>query len=246
MAQLDLQGVSKHFGGVQANDDISLQIERGEVVGLIGPNGSGKTTLFNSIVGFHRIDRGTVYFEGRNIAGLSPSAIARMGLIRTFQRTRIYRDMTCEENLRVSLPEQELSLWKLASTLPPASRTRAYELLSYVGLAGHERSLADELSFGQRRLVELAMALMPAPKLLLLDEPTAGINPAAIEMLFALLRQINRELGVTFLVIEHNIPVLMKLAHRICVLNRGRVLAQGTPGEVQNNQQVLDAYLGSR
>jgi ABC-type branched-subunit amino acid transport system ATPase component len=246
MAFLEIRDVSKRFGGMAANDQISLDVQRGEIVGLIGPNGSGKTTLFNSIVGYHRIDAGRVRFEGRNIVGLSVQSIARLGLLRTFQQTRVYRGMTCLENVGISMPSRYLRLQHLAWPVPRDLDCRARELLGFVGLGDHQDHLAGEMSFGQQRLLELAMVLMSGPKLLLLDEPTAGVNPATIEALMAHLRSVRRELGITLLVIEHNMPVIMGLADRICCLNRGRVLAEGTPSQVQNDQRVIDAYLGAR
>jgi branched-chain amino acid transport system ATP-binding protein len=246
MPQLDLRDVSKRFGGVPANDLISLQVRRGEIVGLIGPNGSGKTTLFNSIVGHHRIDGGSVRFEGRDVTGLRVQAIARLGVLRTFQQARTYRGMTCLENVQISLPHRHLLLKNLAWGLPAASTARARNLLDFVGLSGQFDELAGELSFGQQRLLELAMVLMNEPKLLLLDEPTAGINPTAIKALIERLRQVSRELSITLLVIEHNIPAIMRLADRIYCLNRGRVLAEGTPAQIQKDQRVIDTYLGAR
>ena len=246
MAQLDLRNVSKHFGAVPANDDISLQVDSGEIVGLIGPNGSGKTSLFNSIVGHHRVDRGTVCFEGRDITGLQVQAIARLGVLRTFQKTRTYPAMTCLENLNISLPHLYLSLKNLPRTIPAASTARALALLEFVGISDRADELAGELSFGQQRLLELAMTLMNQPKLLLLDEPTAGINPTMIKTLVERLRDVRRRFGITLLVIEHNMPVIMDLADRIYCLNRGRVLAEGTPAQIQADQRVIDAYLGAR
>jgi branched-chain amino acid transport system ATP-binding protein len=246
MLQLDVHDVSKSFGAMLANDGVSLKVRKGEIVGLIGPNGSGKTTVFNCVVGHHPIDRGTVCFEGRDIVGLRVQAVARLGMLRTFQQTRVYRDMTCLENIRASLPSGEMRLRDLAWPLPRDSFQRACGVLGLVGLADHRDQLAGEMSFGQQRLLELAMVLMNEPKLLLLDEPTAGINPTAIATLIIRLRHVNRELGVTLLVIEHNMPVIMGLADRIYCLNRGKVLAEGTPSEVQNDQRVIDAYLGAR
>jgi ABC-type branched-subunit amino acid transport system ATPase component len=244
--QLDLHDVSKGFGGVPANDRISLQVHKGEIVGLIGPNGSGKTTLFNSIVGHHVIDGGTVRFEDRDVTGLRVQAIARLGVLRTFQQARIYRDMTCIENVEISLPPRLLLLKDLAWRLPAASTARAIDLLNFVGLTEQSDELAGKLSFGEQRLLELAMVLMNEPKLLLLDEPTAGVNPTTIKALIEHLRQISREFGITLVVIEHNMPVIMGLADRIYCLNRGRMLAEGTPAQIQNDQRVIDAYLGAR
>lgn len=246
MPQLVLRDVSKRFGGLFANDAVSLHVEQGEIVGLIGPNGSGKTTLFNSIVGHHALDGGTILFEGRDITGLRVQAVARLGILRTFQQTRIYRGMSCLDNLRVSLPHRQMRLRDLAWPLPSASAGRARELLDRIGLGAQAETPAGDMSFGQQRLLELAMVMMSEPRLLLLDEPTAGINPAAIEALMQWLRRISRAHGITLLIIEHNMPVIMGLADRIYCLNRGRVLAEGRPEEIQSNQRVVDAYLGAR
>jgi ABC-type branched-subunit amino acid transport system ATPase component len=244
--QLDLREVSKHFGGVRANDEISLQVRKGEIVGLIGPNGSGKTTLFNSVVGHHPLDSGVVLFEGRDITGLRVQKIARLGILRTFQHTRTYHGMSCLENLQISLPHRYLQPHYLAWTLPIGMAQRALTLLEFVGLLDKRSELAGQLSFGQQRLLELAMAIMNQPKLLLLDEPTAGINPAMISAVIERLRRVSRELGITLIIIEHNMPVIMDLADRIYCLNRGRILAEGTPGQIRNDSSVIDAYLGTR
>jgi len=246
MPQLDLRDISKHFGGVPANDLISLHVEPGEIIGLIGPNGSGKTTLFNSVVGHHVLDGGTVCFEARDITGFRVQAVARLGVLRTFQQARIYRGMTCLENVRISLPHRNLKLKNLALALPIESVSRSRELLDLVGMSEQFDQLAGDLSFGQQRLLELAMVLMNEPKLLLLDEPTAGINPTAIKALMDCLRRVRSDFSITLLVIEHNMPAIMDLADRIYCLNRGRVLAEGTPAQIQKDQRVIDAYLGAR
>lgn len=246
MAQLELREISKHFGGVAANDRISMEVSRGEIVGLIGPNGSGKTTLFNSIVGNHRVDGGVVRFEGQDITPLGVQDVARRGILRTFQQTRTYRDMTCQENVCISLPSEHMRLVDLAWPLPRQSEHRAREILLLVGLEAKADAVAGSMSFGQQRLLELAMVLMNEPKLLLLDEPTAGINPSAIKTVIDRLRTVSRTFGISLVVIEHNIPVIMEIADRIYCLNRGRVLAEGRPEQIQADQRVLDAYLGTR
>jgi ABC-type branched-subunit amino acid transport system ATPase component len=244
--QLDLREVSKRFGGVVANDRISLRAHHGEIVGLIGPNGSGKTTLFNSIVGHHPVDSGRVVFEGRDITGLRVAAVARLGVLRTFQQTRTYRAMTCLENLQISLPHPHLAPSQLARGWPAETTERALALLEFVGLAAHRHELAGALSFGQQRLLELVMALMNEPRLLLLDEPTAGINPSLINALLLRLRRVSSELGITMIVIEHNMRVIMALAERIYCLNRGQVLAEGPPERIREDPRVIAAYLGAR
>jgi ABC-type branched-subunit amino acid transport system ATPase component len=241
---LDVRQVTKRFGGVVANNHVSLSVKAGEIVGLIGPNGSGKSTLFGCIAGVHAVDEGDIFFEGKSIRHLRTAPIARMGLIRTYQQTRIYGAMDCMENMAISAREAQGGLLSLLKPVPPASKRRAEDLLGFVGLYEKRGEKAGSLSFGQQKLLEFAMALMNEPKLLLLDEPTAGINPTLINGLIDRLRRANTELGVTLLVIEHNMRVIMNLAHRITCLAHGQVLAAGTPAEVRDDPRVLDAYLG--
>jgi branched-chain amino acid transport system ATP-binding protein len=244
-ALLEVDGVSKSFGGVVANENVSLAVPEGAIVGLIGPNGSGKTTLFNSIVGFHPIDGGSVRFEGREISKLRVVNIARLGLLRTFQQTRIYGDMTCVENMLISTPVRLEQFWNLFRDHAQEDRDKADHLLEFVGLFAKRRLLAGDLSFGQQKLLEFAMALMNEPKLLLLDEPTAGINPTLINGLIDRLKRANADFGVTLLVIEHNMRVIMNLAEHIYCLAHGELLAEGPPQDIQNDQRVIDAYLGA-
>ena len=243
---LEARGLTKAFGGVVANDDISLDVARGAIVGLIGPNGSGKTTLFNCITAQARRDRGTLRFAGRNLEGLSSAAIARLGLVRTFQEAQVYEGMTCLENMTVSVSHAGEKLGALFGRAHGAVTAKALELLEFVGLAAKRDARGRELSYGERKLLELAMALMSEPKMLLLDEPTAGVNPALVERLLERLREINRSRGVTLLVIEHNMRVVMALAQRIYCLARGRLLASGTPQEIRTDPRVIEAYLGAR
>ncbi|MAM94811.1 ABC transporter ATP-binding protein [Parvibaculum sp.] len=243
-ALLEVKNVTKSFGGVVANRDVSLTVRQGEIAGLIGPNGSGKTTLFGSITGTHAVDSGDILFEGRSIAHLRPAPIARAGLLRTWQQTRIYGEMSCAENMAISAREAHGHVFSLLRPVPAATRRRGDDLLAFVGLHEKRMEKAGSLSFGQQKLLEFAMALMNEPKLLLLDEPTAGINPTLINGLIDRLRRANTELGVTLLVIEHNMRVIMNLAHRITCLAHGEVLAAGTPEEVRDDKRVLDAYLG--
>ncbi|MGH7383108.1 MAG: ABC transporter ATP-binding protein [Candidatus Methylomirabilales bacterium] len=242
---LEVQGVTKAFGGVVANDNISLTVPKGSIVGLMGPNGSGKTTLFNSIVGYHPIDKGSIIFEGREIVKLRVPEIARLGLLRTFQQTRVYSRMSCLENMQISVPDTRDGLRTMFSKVPTTVTERAEGLLEFVGLYPKRHLRGGELSFGQKKLLELAMALMHEPKLLLLDEPTAGINPILINGLVDRLKRINAELGLTLFVIEHNMRVIMKLAEHIYCLAHGQLLADGPPEEIQTDQRVIDAYLGA-
>jgi len=242
---IDVRGVSKSFGGVVANHDISLKVPEGGITGLIGPNGSGKTTLFNTIVGTHPVDSGSIFFEGKEISKLTVQKIARLGLLRTFQQTHIYGQMNCVQNMLVSVPHRKEAFLDIFKKYPPEVYERADELLEFVGLFSKRKLQAGDLSFGQQKLLEFAMALMNDPKVLLLDEPTAGINPTLINGLIDRLKRANQELGITLFVIEHNMRVIMNLAENIYCLAHGELLAEGTPESIQNDQRVIDAYLGA-
>ncbi|MGQ0547157.1 MAG: ABC transporter ATP-binding protein [Betaproteobacteria bacterium] len=245
-AILEVSGVSKSFGGVQANRHLCLEVAAGSITGLIGPNGSGKTTLFNSIVGFHPVDAGSIRFDGREISRLPVQKIARLGLIRNFQQTRVFRGMNCVDNLLVAAPHRD-GVWRdMFRRSAAALVARAERLLEFVGLHAKRRLPAGSLSFGQQRLLELAMALMNEPRLLLLDEPTAGINPTLINGLIDRLKAANREFGVTLFVIEHNMRVIMGLAGHVYCMSRGELLAAGPPERIQRDPHVIDAYLGAQ
>jgi ABC-type branched-subunit amino acid transport system ATPase component len=245
-AILEVDRVSKAFGGLVANREVTLRVPEGAIYGLIGPNGSGKTTLFNSIVGQHPIDGGSIRFQGREISRLRVPQIARLGMLRTFQQTRIYSGMTCLHNMVISVPTVELGWRSMFRKSPPSDLRKAEDLLHFVGLHDKRHLRARDLSFGQQKLLEFAMALMSRPRMLLLDEPTAGINPTLINGLLERLRQVNAELGITLLVIEHNMRVIMNLAQYIYCLAHGELLAEGKPEQVQKDARVLDAYLGAR
>ena len=244
--QLEVEGVCKRFGGVVANDHITLSVPQGRIIGLIGPNGSGKTTLFNSIVGYHPVDKGSIRFEGREISGMRVPEIARLGLLRTFQQTHIYGKMTCVQNMQISVPHTDEGLRTMFSRYPREVVDKAESLLEFVGLYAKRHLMAGDLSFGQQKLLEFAMALMNEPALLLLDEPTAGINPTLINGLIERLKRTNVDLGITLFVIEHNMRAIMNLAEHIYCLAHGQLLTSGPPDQIQNDQQVIDAYLGAK
>jgi ABC-type branched-subunit amino acid transport system ATPase component len=242
---IELTNVNKSFGGVIANRDVSLTVQRGAITGLIGPNGSGKTTLFNSIVGYHPIDSGSIRFEGQEISQLRVQEIARLGLLRTFQTTRIYGKMSCLQNMRISIPHRKASFFDMFAYEHGEVVERAEHLLAFVGLYEKRYLRAGSLSFGQQKLLEFAMALMNEPTVLLLDEPTAGINPTLINGLIDRLKRANAEFGITMLIIEHNMRVIMNMASKIYCLAHGEMLAAGKPSELQRDQNVIDAYLGA-
>jgi branched-chain amino acid transport system ATP-binding protein len=242
---IEVERVSKSFGGVVANHDVSMRVAQGGITGLIGPNGSGKTTLFNSIVGYHPIDSGSIRFEGEEISRLNVQNIARLGMLRTFQQTRVFAKMDCVQNMLISLPHRESGWRDMFRRYPAKLIEHAERLLEFVGLYTKRKLLAGSLSFGQQRLLEFAMALMNEPKVLLLDEPTAGINPTLINGLVDRLKRANKEFGITLFVIEHNMRVIMNLADHIYCMSHGELLAEGPPEKIQDDQRVIDAYLGA-
>ena len=242
---LEVSKVTKSYGGVIANNAVTMNVEHGGITGLIGPNGSGKTTLFHSIVGYHPIDSGSIKYNNQEISHKSVQEIARLGLIRTYQQTRIFSAMNCLENVLISLPHRKMKFLESFIRNSRVDYEKADRLLEFVGLYEKRYLTAGSLSFGQQKLLEFAMALMNEPNVLLLDEPTAGINPTQINGLIERLKRANSEFGITLFVIEHNMRVIMNLADRIYCLAHGKLLAEGTPAEIQRNQQVIDAYLGA-
>jgi neutral amino acid transport system ATP-binding protein len=240
---LEVQSLSKRFGGVTAVDDCSLSIELGSITGLIGPNGSGKTTVFNLITGFIAQDSGDVRFQGRSIAGLGPNRIYGLGIGRTFQLARIFPRLTALENMLV--PVRRSGLRALFSRGQwNDEKTRAMDMLATMDISHVAGLLGGSLSYGQRKLLELAAVMMARPQLVLLDEPAGGVNPALVERIGEHILGLNRE-GVTFLLVEHNMPFVMGLCNEVIVLHRGGVLARGGPAAVRADAAVLDAYLGS-
>jgi ABC-type branched-subunit amino acid transport system ATPase component len=234
-ATLRAEGVSKSFGGLQALADCSLTAPAGRITGLIGPNGSGKTTLFNAITGYERIDAGQVYLDERRITGASPQRVFSLGVGRTFQLTRIFPRLTVLENMLVPANRGRSTR---------EHRERAMDLLAFTGIASHASSLAGTLSYGQRKLLELAYVLVADPAVVLLDEPAGGVNPSLIHHITDRIRELNSA-GRTFLIVEHNMEFVMGLCHQVTVLDSGTVVASGPPEVIRTDPRVLDAYLGT-
>ena len=250
MNLLEIQGLVKKYYGLVAVDHVSLGIEDGEVVGLIGPNGSGKTTLFDCITKFSEPNEGKVFFLGKEITWQSAHGIVLRGLVRTFQQARIFPKMNLVENLLLAgqqhrLPYQWSNLWARGELKGRQIELlhRAQTLIEWVGLSALKEEWAGNLSYGQRKLLAMIMALMPEPRLLLLDEPTAAVNPVMIEKIKSMIRELNRK-GQTFFIIEHNMDVIMDLCTRVIVLDHGEKIAEGRPGEIQKNPRVIEAYFG--
>ena len=252
-ALLDVRLLDKHFGGLRACDQASFQVEAGRIAGMIGPNGAGKTTAFNCVAGFLRPDGGTVHFDGEDVTGLPPHRMFAKGLVRTFQIPQELETMTVLENLMLAGEHQSgESAWR-AWVLPGRIRreealleARAHEVLEQTQL-GHQAYIrAGALSGGQRKLLELARALMAEPKMILLDEPSAGVNPALIRRLSEHIRGLSERLGLTFLIIEHNLDFVRQLCDPVVVMAQGRVLDIGTPDDVLANPEVQAAYLSGQ
>ena len=233
---IEISGVRRHFGGIAAVDDVSFTIAAGMATGLIGPNGAGKTTLFNLLSGVDRPDRGEIRFEGRRISGMSAHQVAHLGVGRTFQSVRIFADMSVRENLTIAV-------LNAAHGGSPGSADRIAEALAYVDMARHIEAQAGLLSYGQRKLVELAMVLIQKPKLILLDEPVAGVNPVLTETIGSILGDLVSR-GQTLLIVEHNIPFVTALCQRVIVMTNGQLLADGSGEEIRRDERVLEAFLG--
>lgn len=242
MEILEAQNISKAYGGIQALNACSITVEQGTICGLIGPNGSGKTTLFNVITGYERINEGAVQYNGKSITNMSPDAIFRMGIGRTFQLTRIFPRLTVLENMHVAAQREGMAAtfgrWSSSH-----EQKRAHELLDFVGITRLKDMPAGNLSYGQKKLLEFAFILIAEPRIILLDEPAGGINPTMINQLTDRIRILNKR-GITFLVVEHNMEFVMGLCNKVTVLHRGAKIAEGTPEQVRKNPAVLEAYLG--
>jgi branched-chain amino acid transport system ATP-binding protein len=249
---LEVDHVYKHFGGIAAVAGAGLTVDRGSITALIGPNGAGKTTLFHVVSGFYRPEHGVIRFDGERIDGKPPHAIAQRGLVRTFQITKALRRMSVLENMMLAAPAQPGErFWRLFAT-PSAVRRReeevrerALELLALVRLERLAGDYAGTLSGGQRKLLEFARALMVEPTMIMLDEPMAGVNPSLGLQLLDHMRALQRERGLTFLLIEHDMEVVMTVSERVVVMGAGRVIADGPPEAVRRDEAVIDAYLGA-
>ncbi|MGE5311289.1 MAG: ABC transporter ATP-binding protein [Nitrospirota bacterium] len=250
---LEIRNLSKSFGGLKAIDDCSFVVRKGSITGLIGPNGAGKTTLFNVLTGFHKPDNGEILFNGRRIDGLPPYEVFRRGICRTFQIPREFGTVTVLENLML-VPEGQRgeSMWSawlrpaLVQTQEEEIRRRALEVLRLVNLLDLQGEYAANLSGGQKKLLELAKTMMAAPELVFLDEPGAGVNRTLMRELAATIRELRARNGVTFLIIEHDMDLVMSLCDPVIVMSEGRKLAEGEPAAIRSDARVLEAYLGGQ
>ncbi len=248
---LEVQGVSKAFGGVKAIDDFSFDLDQHEIVGIIGPNGAGKSTFFNLITGIYRADCGRIVLNGKNLAGLPQHEITRAGMGRTFQNIRLFRGLTVLENVMTAADHySRYNLLDVCFFTPrkrrreQAVREASRKYLEIVGLAGYEQDKPESLPYGLQRKLELARALATNPKVLLLDEPAAGLNPSEIQGFIGLIRTLHEQSDFSIIIIEHRLEVIMELSSRVFVLNFGKLLAVGAPAEIVRNPAVTEAYLG--
>jgi branched-chain amino acid transport system ATP-binding protein len=248
---LEIKGLTKHFGGLTALNGLELNINQGEIVGLIGPNGAGKTTAFNLITGFLRPTSGKIMFVGQDVTARKPHSIAEKGIVRTFQATSVFQEFTVLQNIMVAYQlKPKVGFWEAAFHIPSSRRkeeyilARALEIIRFVGLDGMKDMAARNLPHGHQRILGIAIALAAEPKLLLLDEPLSGMNAEEVNNAKELIRRIWQR-GITILLIEHNMGATMSLCQRIAVLNFGNKIAEGSPDEIRQNKEVIQAYLGT-
>jgi branched-chain amino acid transport system ATP-binding protein len=251
MAILVSNKVTKRFGGLEAVSKVDLEVKEHAIYSIIGPNGAGKTTFFNCVTGFYTPEEGTIFFNGRNITGLSPDRVARLGISRTYQNIRLFKNMTAVENILVGMqPHLKSGVLGAIFRDPRTQREEkaaveeAIRLLNFINLKGKGDLLAKNLPYGEQRRLEIGRALASKPSLLLLDEPTAGMNPSETQDMVNFIRRLRDELGITILLIEHQMRVVMSISELITVLDFGLKIAEGTPLEIQKNPRVVEAYLG--
>ncbi len=251
MALLTLDHISKTFGGLNAVSDFSMEIEQGQICALIGPNGAGKTTVFNMITGVYQLSGGSISFDGQNLKGVAPHDIVKLGIARTYQNIRLFKKATALENVMTGFHCRTKAnmfsiVFQRKKTLEEDARirTESERILDYLGMLDKKNEMAGSLPYGHQRLLEIARALATQPKLLLLDEPAAGMNSDEKKELIAIIQKIRKDFDLTVLLVEHDMELVMNISEFITVLNYGAKIAQGSPGEVQKNQLVIEAYLG--